>query len=228
MKKLIFTISVWTLGHLITFGQDLSFGSYVSLDLTNPCIISGQYEIKNISDFEVDQTFEIKIFIYDENTQFEQEIGSVTASGIQGNQTLYGEFNNKNITLVPGFTAGVSYAVIAYVDPLDEIAEENEENNILQMGYTVCNEGGPNSALVIQGLNSFQVYPNPAKSSINILGNKLREYHIVNVLGITVMSGVVSNGSNTTIDISTINSGHYFIYAVDEQGNLLTKRFLKN
>jgi uncharacterized delta-60 repeat protein len=77
--------------------------------------------------------------------------------------------------------------------------------------------------------NQIQLYPNPSTDYINILLNDKNTtsqitYHISDINGRTVMSGVLSEDNNR-IDISELNNGIYF---VSLEGNKNNFKFIKN
>jgi Secretion system C-terminal sorting domain/Beta-propeller repeat len=68
--------------------------------------------------------------------------------------------------------------------------------------------------------SQVQVYPNPAKDMIRIQGNAGSAYIITNQTGTQVLSGRLNN-STTSVDISKLNAGFYFI----QVGELNTQIF---
>jgi len=73
----------------------------------------------------------------------------------------------------------------------------------------------------ILGNSNVSIYPNPASNELNIklplLSGKVANVTIYNTLGSIVMTEVISaNGTTSTFDISSLNSGIYFVkLAVD-------------
>jgi thiol-disulfide isomerase/thioredoxin len=68
---------------------------------------------------------------------------------------------------------------------------------------------------------SLSVYPNPANDIINIKSdNQADEFHVLNLLGETVLSGAVSGqqGVNTQLDVTSLESGVYVLELVSEKG----------
>jgi M6 family metalloprotease-like protein len=74
----------------------------------------------------------------------------------------------------------------------------------------------------------YTIYPNPAYDRINIELQGIKgniSIRIYNVLGVLVYDEIADNQS-TTIDISSLNKGVYFIY-LDEEKEPLVKKFIK-
>nr|WP_281989812.1 T9SS type A sorting domain-containing protein [Aquimarina aggregata] len=78
---------------------------------------------------------------------------------------------------------------------------------------------------------TLSVFPNPViGAELNILmNNKIDssnayEFEIKNFIGQLVRKGTVIS----TIDVSSLRSGVYFLQVATPDGNILMKRFLKN
>ncbi|PIA78615.1 hypothetical protein BFR04_03515 [Gaetbulibacter sp. 4G1] len=73
-------------------------------------------------------------------------------------------------------------------------------------------------------LSSFQIYPNPTVGLFNIKSkSRISEIEIYNNLGQIVVYQI----DKTTIDVSLLNTGLYFIKIKDEIGNSEIKKFIK-
>lgn len=89
---------------------------------------------------------------------------------------------------------------------------------------TVTSTAAP---LSIQDFNAFQfdVYPNPTTSEINISSKvPVSKVTLHNVLGQTV----IELNNTSRIDTSSLNSGYYILKAEDVDGNIGTKKIIKN
>lgn len=74
------------------------------------------------------------------------------------------------------------------------------------------------------GENDIKLYPNPTSSILNIEMNTiLKKAIIVNIQGQRVIESV-----SNQLDVSSLSNGLYIIKIEDENGNVSTKRFLKN
>lgn len=73
---------------------------------------------------------------------------------------------------------------------------------------------------------NVEIYPNPAKNIINIsfVNNTNSNYQLINSLGVCVMSGQLNN--NTTIDLSNLNTGIYFV-KIQSETQIITKQIVK-
>ena len=75
----------------------------------------------------------------------------------------------------------------------------------------------------------IELFPNPVSSTITLQTNidlQNAEIKIINVLGETVLSNKISNTNNTTIDVSELNNGLYFIQ-INTDHKFFTKRIIK-
>jgi hypothetical protein len=76
--------------------------------------------------------------------------------------------------------------------------------------------------------NNFTIYPNPAKDELRVEHGELRiiNVEIYDVYGRKVLSHTANLSPHTTLNISTLSSGVYFIRLMDEQGCYM-QRFIK-
>jgi len=81
------------------------------------------------------------------------------------------------------------------------------------------------AAIANNSLDTLGIYPNPATDFININDNtnELSSYTIHNLLGQTVLQGIINNKQ---IDVSTLEKGVYLI-KFKTNSNSLTKKFFK-
>lgn len=88
-----------------------------------------------------------------------------------------------------------------------------------------------NSLLSIEELvfNEIKLYPNPANESIVLSSNTtIEKVEIINTLGQIVLQRNSNFQSETTLDISALESGLYLMNINSEDGKRETKKFFKN
>lgn len=78
--------------------------------------------------------------------------------------------------------------------------------------------------------NKLQLYPNPAIDELNIqLAETTTNYKvsIYNTLGVLVFESTNQSNANSTINISQLNSGIYFVKIIDAENRTYQKRLIK-
>lgn len=70
---------------------------------------------------------------------------------------------------------------------------------------------------------SYDIYPNPVKNTLNVKGDNMSYIMIYNSLGQMVKS-VSCDSDNMTIDVNTLNDGVYFINIIDNNGEISTNK----
>ena len=96
---------------------------------------------------------------------------------------------------------------------------EDDETAAVQATKDKCKGDGLNDIVK----NGFTIAPNPANSIIKITAETIfNRIEVINFLGQTVISQPNSN-NNTTLDISTLNNGVYFVRIVSENGTSVQK-----
>ena len=76
--------------------------------------------------------------------------------------------------------------------------------------------------------NSIEIYPNPTKNILNIINlSENCEYTIFNIMGSKVLSGNVSQESNS-INLSELQSGYYILNLINSNGFNKTMKILKD
>lgn len=71
--------------------------------------------------------------------------------------------------------------------------------------------------------NTYNIYPNPVKNTLNIKGENMNKIVVYNSLGQMVKS-VSCDSDNMTIDVNTLNDGVYFINIIDDNGEISTNK----
>lgn len=70
---------------------------------------------------------------------------------------------------------------------------------------------------------SYNIYPNPVKNTLNVKGYNMSQIVIYNSLGQMVKS-VSCDSDNMTIDVNALNDGVYFINIIDKNGEISTNK----
>ncbi len=74
----------------------------------------------------------------------------------------------------------------------------------------------------------FYISPNPASSELTVSsGSHVGKIQIIDALGKTVITHDANYMSQTTINVSSLSKGVYFLQAIDG-ANLITKKFVKD
>jgi hypothetical protein len=72
--------------------------------------------------------------------------------------------------------------------------------------------------------NTISLYPNPAKEVLNISSsNNITKIEVYDMQG----RNVVSNNNSTNVNIAAIGKGAYIVKVVQENGNIVSKQFIK-
>lgn len=73
---------------------------------------------------------------------------------------------------------------------------------------------------------NIMVYPNPTNGIVNISGENIVNVEIVNIMGQVVLSKIC-DADETSIDISSLNSGVYLIKLKTKDGKEFSERIVK-
>lgn len=155
--------------------------------------------------------------------------GAVSISTTMNDQTAYfyfgyfygtGEYTDDEIfASVDGNSQKMRYEdVVIENDPL----EEGEEYGVFVIPYNGNNEQGTPVAvrftynglvsLADVNMSSISVYPNPAKNVVTIsAASAIDRIEMVNVLGQKVYENATIGSENTTINVSDLQNGTYFV-----------------
>lgn len=77
-------------------------------------------------------------------------------------------------------------------------------------------------------LQKLTVYPNPTEGELNLLGTKIREIYLFDILGKDVFYSKYDNVNTTTIDISRLQQGIYFMKVVSDGNIIDTVKIIKD
>lgn len=155
-----------------------------------------------------------------------------TATGILENVQLNTYGDERNTVLSFGnFNKAVN---------LDRSAlREGEEFTLytyVDGGYDWAQTGTPAARKMMMLENEFEVYPNPACSSVNIsLPSELAGHNIIiSILDITgrtvqqIFNGVTQTSKMENIPVGNLSSGMYFISVSSEENNIVRKKLTIN
>ena len=76
--------------------------------------------------------------------------------------------------------------------------------------------------------NNFILYPNPVLEILTITNTEnVKQISVYNLMGSSVYSESINNNSNIKIDTRKLTSGYYFVSMITNNGNLISKKFIK-
>ncbi|WP_372758069.1 ELWxxDGT repeat protein [Mariniflexile sp.] len=135
-----------------------------------------------------------------------------------------------------GTTAGTNSILDLYPNSNDNIANITAINNILLFRAATISYGSElwrlDNTLSVAAYNDpskTKVYPNPVSSVLTIETPFASNYklQVINQLGQLVLKQS-QNASSTSIDVSTLSKGLYFLNIAGEDGETQTIKFIKN
>jgi hypothetical protein len=95
----------------------------------------------------------------------------------------------------------------------------------LQTTYGNCYYQSCFSNISVNNFNSsISIYPNPATNELNIEATTTSKIEIMNLAGLVIIN-IAAKEKNTTIDISTLAQGIYFVKLSSENG-VAVKKFI--
>jgi subtilisin-like proprotein convertase family protein len=73
----------------------------------------------------------------------------------------------------------------------------------------------------------FSLQPNPAKTTVTVEGNDIKQIRVIDCLGKTVFSKLLTNVASTSnIDVQQLPCGLYIIQIIDKDGNVGTQKLI--
>lgn len=126
------------------------------------------------------------------------------------------------ILLTHGFYAAEGADFAADITPCGNSRGIKENNTILN--NRTENISISNSDEIVQ--NNLAVFPNPSKASLTVRGENLKQIEIRNMLGQLVFIHQ-AEGLETTLNISKLPSGLYFVAVISEDGQKAVKKVIK-
>ncbi len=165
--------------------------------------------------------------------------GTITPAAFGGYVTITVPFTTNITNLVAQFTLSDSAKAFVmgsvqqsaftqnnYTDTLVFVV--TAQNKIASKKYLITVNKGPASASQITN-GKLEIYPNPATMELRIGSNPLfkvnTQFQIINVLGQIMMDSQLKT-SQSTIDISNLSAGIYYLKIMTEEGFVIGK-FLK-
>ncbi len=118
-------------------------------------------------------------------------------------------------------TGNITITIAGFPVPFDQ--------DIVFDGYRIVIDPAGSAGIAEIITPNFLVYPNPANSTVNLLGMKgfdVQAIKVVNTSGSVVASMENVNSSNVSIDIANLEEGIYFIN-VETSSNVEVIRFVK-
>lgn len=149
---------------------------------------------------------------YDENAQFDFKLSIRALNDTDG--SLLWTFVDTNLNY-----GSVDVTDITTLDNGNIAVTGSFQHSPAQYtGYTILYEYDASLSMNDYNENSYSVFPNPAKNSLNIKANQFVEtskYQITNMLGQVIKTGKL-NALNNNIDVSDISKGNYILTILSE------------
>lgn len=146
--------------------------------------------------------------------------GSGTMQAITNQQALDGVqgFFKLNITASTFYGEG---SAIFYVYEIGNMA--NGDTVSMHISWT-----NPSSGIADGGLDQIEIYPNPVQTELNF--NNVSNIERIEILGINgqLLSVSRPNGAEFKMNFTELPVGIYFAKLTDENGDIITKRVVKN
>lgn len=133
----------------------------------------------------------------------------------------------SNVSIQPGETPKTCELKIEMFDIIDSTYRDT-----ITYAMTGINTEDPNvkpSNVLVnpQDLNFFEMYPNPAKSVINLnSGSEMKNLKLVDLTGQIVLSVDLENTKTTSLDVQHLNRGIYVLQAFKADGEIESKRIV--
>lgn len=112
------------------------------------------------------------------------------------------------------------------IDHCDNLYISDEANNRIRK-VTFHSNCFPESVNEVRTGNDIVIYPNPAKEQLTITGTSLMAIAVMNAIGQVLIAQKNYNSNKAIVNVSSLAAGVYFIRVSDKNGNVVTKRFVK-
>ena len=154
------------------------------------------------------------------------------------NEFYLNDAKAQGICVVP--STGTSVTLLSGYSVTGTLSEENGELKIINATVTALNNTLESAASnvvtvttlkvegIVENTIAFSIYPNPVNDKINIETEvEVEEVVVYTITGVVVGQQTTVNGQQTSsIDVSNLNSGIYFVKVVTENREVV-KRFVK-
>lgn len=165
----------------------------------------------------------ISTAVHEERSDWIRSTNTVTYSGAVGTGVVYHAENF--VELLPGFEAEYGSQFAAY-------PQGCTANYIYRTpNQTVSNENveyGP--AKLVKANNGFSIIPNPSNGVIEILmqNAKFNKVSITSIDGKVVFESNAQSNDKLNVDVSPYENGIYIVSVFSDDGQLFTKKLIKN
>ena len=73
---------------------------------------------------------------------------------------------------------------------------------------------------------ALNIYPNPAKHVVNVIGKNIQQISIIDFTGRTLIQQNFNNANNLKLNIENLSKGIYLLKVEDVKGNMQTKKLI--
>ena len=197
----------------------------------NPCATYAGYASDAVQSFATSHPGRVKYYLAD-------DYGNSSCNYLSGwagnyNITTDAIFSDAILNMTDYGTNGMPKVVVLGKNTHTIYYNEND-NKTTQIGVenAITLALSPTVKIDEQVGNSFNLtaYPNPTNGLLNVkyTSNTPVQFDVINMLGENVFSQKTNNTKNTTIDVSNLNKGFYFLQMTTESKKTNLKFTLNN
>lgn len=128
-------------------------------------------------------------------------------------QTSYFYYDNTSNDLVFRYNNAALVSAFLGIDQTTEVLERNTPNTLSIVDNTL--------------VDGFQLFPNPATDFITIKADNSDAVETITIVNITGQEVLKTNKNTTSLSVTDLPSGLYFISIETESGKTTTKKFVK-
>jgi hypothetical protein len=191
------TFSFTGIGGTFTGTLTVTVDSYGSLNLNDSG--NGAYN-GNVTRLKLEQSLSFSI------PPIFNNIGTLT-------QTSYFYYDNTSNSLVFRYNNVAVVSGFLGVDQTSEVLERNTPNTLSTVTNTLA--------------DGFQLFPNPATNFVTIKTDNKDEIETITIVNITGQEVLKTNKNTTSLSVTSLPSGLYFMAIETESGKTTTKKFVK-